>query len=133
MADKIVVLNAGNIEQVGSPLELYRTPKNLFVAGFIGSPKMNLINGETAKHLNATTIGIRPEHINISKTSGDWKGTVGVAEHLGADTFVHVHTEAQGLINVRASGEIPIQHGETVYLSPDQTKVHRFGADGKAM
>src|SRR5207344_2530837 len=62
MADKIVVLNAGNIEQVGSPLDLYRTPKNLFVAGFIGSPKMNFIEGaEAAKH-GAKIIGIRPEH-----------------------------------------------------------------------
>jgi multiple sugar transport system ATP-binding protein len=133
MADKIVVLNAGNIEQVGSPLELYRSPRNLFVAGFIGSPKMNLINGDTAKRFNAATIGIRPEHINISKTAGDWKGTVGVAEHLGADTFIHVHTEAQGLVNVRANGELAIEHGETVYLSPDQAKLHKFGADGLAM
>jgi multiple sugar transport system ATP-binding protein len=133
MADKIVVLNAGNIEQVGSPLELYRTPKNLFVAGFIGSPKMNLLSGEPAKRVNAETVGIRPEHLNISKSSGDWKGTVGVAEHLGADTFVHVHTEGQGTINVRANGEIAIQHGETVYLSPDQSKLHRFAADGRAM
>ncbi|TIO38549.1 MAG: sugar ABC transporter ATP-binding protein, partial [Mesorhizobium sp.] len=66
MADKIVVLNAGNIEQVGSPMELYKTPKNLFVAGFIGSPKMNLIEGAPADKYGAKTIGIRPEHINIS-------------------------------------------------------------------
>ena len=112
-------------------LDLWR--ENLFVAGFIGSPKMNLISGEPAKRANAETIGIRPEHLNISKSSGDWKGTVGVAEHLGADTFVHVHTEGQGTINVRANGEIAIQHGETVYLSPDQTKLHRFSADGRAM
>src|SRR5919201_5899458 len=62
MADKIVVLNAGNVEQVGAPLELYNNPDSLFVAGFIGSPKMNLINGDTAKRHNAETIGIRPEH-----------------------------------------------------------------------
>ena len=133
MADKIVVLNAGNIEQVGSPLELYRTPKNLFVAGFNGSPKMNLIEGAPAARHGAKTIGIRPEHLNISKSSGDWKGTVGVAEHLGADTFVHVHTDGQGTINVRANGELAIQHGETVFLSPDQSKLHRFAADGRAM
>ncbi|TIO53828.1 MAG: ABC transporter ATP-binding protein, partial [Mesorhizobium sp.] len=78
MADKIVVLNAGNIEQVGSPMELYKTPKNLFVAGFIGSPKMNLIEGAPADKYGAKTIGIRPEHINISTTAGDWKATVGV-------------------------------------------------------
>ncbi len=133
MADKIVVLNAGNIEQVGSPLELYRSPRNLFVAGFIGSPKMNFIEGaEAAKH-GASTIGIRPEHIGISKTAGDWKGKVGVAEHLGADTFLHVHTDNLGTINVRASGEVGIHHGDTVYLTPDPSKLHRFGAEGMAL
>ncbi|CAN0145287.1 unnamed protein product, partial [Chrysoparadoxa australica] len=81
MADKIVVLQAGVIEQVGSPLDLYRAPRNKFVAGFIGSPKMNLIEGaEAAKH-NAQSIGIRPEHVEVSTTEGLWKGTVGVAEH----------------------------------------------------
>ncbi|WP_378945374.1 ABC transporter ATP-binding protein [Mesorhizobium sp. ANAO-SY3R2] len=132
MADKIVVLNAGNIEQVGSPLDLYRSPKNLFVAGFIGSPKMNFLEGETAARYGAATIGIRPEHVRISTSAGDWKGTVGVAEHLGADTFLHVHTDV-GTINVRAGGEVDVHHGDTVYLTPDPTKVHRFGADGRAL
>ncbi|WFP76701.1 ABC transporter ATP-binding protein [Mesorhizobium sp. WSM4906] len=133
MADKIVVLNAGNIEQVGSPMELYRTPKNLFVAGFIGSPKMNLIEGAPADKYGAKTIGIRPEHINISTTAGDWKATVGVAEHLGSDTFLHVQTDGIGTINVRADGEVAVKHGDTVYLTPDKTKLHRFGADGRAL
>ena len=132
MADKIVVLNAGNIEQVGTPLELYRSPANLFVAGFIGSPKMNFIEGETAARYGAKTIGVRPEHIGISTTSGDWKGTVGVAEHLGADTFLHVHSDV-GTINVRAGGEVGVDYGDIVYLTPDPTKVHRFGADGRAL
>jgi len=133
MADKIVVLNAGNIEQVGSPMELYKTPKNLFVAGFIGSPKMNLIEGAPADKYGAKTIGIRPEHINISTTAGDWKATVGVAEHLGSDTFLHVQTDGIGTVNVRADGEVAVKHGDTVYLTPDKTKLHRFGADGKAL
>jgi multiple sugar transport system ATP-binding protein len=133
MADKIVVLNAGNIEQVGSPLELYRTPKNLFVAGFIGSPRMNFVEGATAAKYNAATVGVRPEHFTISKTAGDWKGTVGVAEHLGSDTFVHVHTDGQGTINVRADGEVSVGHGDTVYLTPDAKKLHRFDKDGKAL
>ena len=93
MADKIVVLNAGNIEQVGSPLELYKPPKNLFVAGFIGSPKMNLIEGAPAAKHGAKTIGIRPEHLAVSTTRGRLEGTVGVAEHLGSDTFLHVHAD----------------------------------------
>ena len=133
MADKIVVLNAGNIEQVGSPMELYKTPRNLFVAGFIGSPKMNLLEGATAAKHGAKTIGVRPEHLDISTTAGEWKGTVGVAEHLGADTFLHVHTDGQGTINVRADGEIGVSHGDDIYLTPQSSKIHKFGADGRAM
>ncbi|RVD57927.1 ABC transporter ATP-binding protein [Mesorhizobium sp. M2D.F.Ca.ET.185.01.1.1] len=133
MADKIVVLNAGNIEQVGSPMELYKTPKNLFVAGFIGSPKMNMIEGAPAEKYGAKTIGIRPEHLNISTSAGDWKATVGVAEHLGSDTFLHVQADGIGTVNVRADGEVAVKHGDTVYLTPDRTKLHRFGADGRAL
>jgi len=133
MADKIVVLNAGNVEQVGSPMELYKTPKNLFVAGFIGSPKMNLIEGAPAEKYGAKTIGIRPEHMNISTTAGDWKATVGVAEHLGSDTFLHVQADGVGTLTVRADGELGVHHGDTIYLTPDQAKLHRFGPDGKAM
>src|SRR6056297_1674175 len=66
MADKIVVLRAGHIEQVGSPLDLYREPRNEFVAGFIGSPKMNLIEGNAAQKYGGTKAGIRPEHIDVS-------------------------------------------------------------------
>src|ERR1700751_1428570 len=83
MADKIVVLNAGKIEQYGSPLELYERPANLFVAGFIGSPKMNFISGEAAKEYGAATIGVRPEHLKVSREGAGWLGTVIVAEHLG--------------------------------------------------
>ncbi len=131
MADKIVVLRAGNIEQVGGPLELYQRPRNTFVAGFIGSPKMNLIEGtEAAKH-NAKTIGIRPEHIGISPTEGTWKGRIGVSEHLGSDTFFHVHdTGLADTITVRAGGEVNLRHGNTIYLTPEADKMHRFGADG---
>ena len=131
MADKIVVLNAGNIEQVGSPLELYKAPRNTFVAGFIGSPKMNLITGpEAAKH-NATTIGIRPEHLGVSTTSGLWQGTVGVSEHLGSDTFLRVGGTGLGdSLTVRAGGEVALHYGDTVYLTPEMEKLHRFDAQG---
>ena len=71
MADKIVVLNAGNIEQVGSPLDLYHRPDNLFVAGFIGSPRMNFATGEFARPLQAPIpIGVRPEHLQLSTPVG---------------------------------------------------------------
>ena len=130
MADRIVVLNKGRIEQVGTPLDLYRAPANLFVAGFIGSPKMNLINGAEAAKLGAATVGVRPEHIVLSRESGLWKGTVSIAEHLGSDTFLHIRADGIGPMTARVSGEMGLTHGETVWLSPTLDKVHRFGADG---
>jgi len=131
MADKIVVLQAGVIEQVGSPLDLYHTPRNKFVAGFIGSPKMNLFEGAQAAMHNASTIGIRPEHLSVSKTEGLWKGTVGVAEHLGSDTFLHVHnTGLADMVTVRIIGDIPAQHGDDIYLTPDLNRLHKFDAAG---
>ena len=131
MADKIVVLQAGVIEQVGSPLELYHTPRNKFVAGFIGSPKMNLIEGPEAKKHDADTIGIRPEHLTVSKTEGMWEGRVGVAEHLGSDTFIHVHdTGLMDMMTVRITGDIEAKHGDTIYLTPQADQMHRFDAQG---
>lgn len=127
MADKIVVLQAGHIEQVGSPLELYHRPQNTFVAGFIGSPNMNLFTGAEAAKYDAATIGVRPEHMLVSKTEGLWKGRVGVAEHLGSDTFVHVHdTGLAEMVTVRISGDLDVRHNDTIYLSPDMEKMHRF-------
>ena len=132
MADKIVVLNAGRIEQVGSPLDLYRNPANTFVAGFIGSPKMNLITGaEAAKH-NATTIGVRPEHLDIT-ADGPWHGTVGLSEHLGSDTFLKVAVAGMEPITVRAGGDLNLRPGDKIGLAPQAGKLHRFGQDGKAL
>ncbi len=133
MADKIVVLQAGVIEQVGSPLELYKTPRNVFVAGFIGSPKMNLLSGVEAAEYDADTIGIRPEHIDISMKSkkGSWEGTVGVAEHLGSDTFIHIHgIPGCDPMTVRAGGDIEVKHGDKIYLSPQAEHIHKFSEDG---
>ncbi len=132
MADKIVVLNAGRVEQVGSPLTLYNNPVNTFVAGFIGSPRMNLITGAEAQKLNAATIGVRPEHLDVV-SEGVWEGTVGLSEHLGSDTFLKVETAAVGTINVRAGGEVMLRHGDKVRLAPQAGKVHRFDANGKTL
>ena len=132
MADRIVVLNAGRIEQVGSPLELYRAPRNLFVAGFIGSPRMNLMTGMEAERRGAATIGIRPEHIAPHPSQGAWRGTVGVSEHLGSDTFFHVHLEGVNApVTVRAGGEVALHHGDAVFLTPDEARMHRFDAAGE--
>jgi len=131
MADKIVVLHAGVIEQVGSPLELYHEPRNLFVAGFIGSPKMNFMTGTEATNRAAHTLGVRPEHITASFDSGAWKGRVGVSEHLGSDTFLHVlDTGLAESITVRVDGEFSARHGDTVWLTPIEDKIHRFDEKG---
>ncbi len=133
MADKIVVLNAGRIEQVGTPLELYRRPRNQFVAGFIGSPKMNFIDGAEAAKLDAETIGVRPEHLILSQSEGLWQGLVGVAEHLGSDTFLHVQVDGVGNLAARASGEFSVNYGDAVWLTPEEGKIHRFDCNEKAL
>jgi multiple sugar transport system ATP-binding protein len=130
MADKIVVLNAGRIEQVGAPLELYNHPKNLFVAGFIGSPRMNLIEGAEAARHDAHTIGIRPEHITVG--DGPWEGIVGLSEHLGSDSFLKVAVDGIGILTVRAPGEVHARHGDRIRLAP-AGKIHRFDAMGLAL
>ncbi|OED39357.1 sugar ABC transporter ATP-binding protein [Chromatiales bacterium (ex Bugula neritina AB1)] len=131
MADKIVVLNAGVVEQVGSPLELYHNPRNLFVAGFIGSPKMNFIGGDTAAGFGAHTIGVRPEHIAVSDGGGDWSGVVGVSEHLGSDSFFHVHdTGLAETITVRAGGEVAFSHGDRISLTARPDMLHKFDESG---
>ena len=131
MADKIVVLRAGVIEQVGAPLDLYTAPRNLFVAGFIGSPNMNFIEGNAAAQHGAHTIGVRPEHIAVSDADGTWSGTVGVSEHLGSDTFFHVHdTGLAPVITVRAGGEVGFRHGDRIHLTPREDVVHRFDTGG---
>jgi multiple sugar transport system ATP-binding protein len=125
MADRIVVLNRGNIEQVGSPLELYNKPNSLFVAGFIGSPKMNFVENNS--------IGVRPEHIELSDKKGDWPGTVKLAEHLGSDTFLHVDGGQRGQLTVRASGESAFGPGTKVWMTPEKNRLHRFDKQGKAI
>jgi multiple sugar transport system ATP-binding protein len=133
MADRIVVLNRGNIEQVGSPLELYNRPDSLFVAGFIGSPKMNLISGKPAEKFNAHTIGIRPEHLGISLKDGTWPAKISLAEHLGADTFLHVDAGPCGMMTVRAAGEYDAAPGAKIFLTPEPDRIHRFDKDGRAI
>ncbi|WP_116807911.1 ABC transporter ATP-binding protein [Steroidobacter cummioxidans] len=133
LADRIVVLNAGRVEQVGSPLELYRRPASLFVAGFIGSPRMNFIGGVEASRHAAATIGIRPEHLSLSTSDGRWQGKVSLAEHLGADTFVHVEVAGLGTIAARAAGDLAVRHGDTLWLTPDESCLHRFDELGRAL
>ncbi|HKE14549.1 MAG TPA: ABC transporter ATP-binding protein [Kofleriaceae bacterium] len=133
MADKIVLLNAGRVEQIGSPLELYDRPDNLFVAGFIGSPRMNFLRGETAAALGAHTVGVRPEHLHAVSNGDGWSGTVTIAEHLGSDTFLGVDLAERGAVTVRQTGELALKAGDKVSLKPDPARIHRFDEDGKSL
>ncbi|MGU9957552.1 MAG: ABC transporter ATP-binding protein [Arenicellales bacterium WSBS_2016_MAG_OTU3] len=135
MADKIVVLHNGNIEQQGTPLALYNNPVNLFVAGFIGSPKMNLITGKSAALFAAHTIGIRSEHLRLSKTATakSWPATVSLTEHLGSDTYIYAESEDAGLLIARTAGEVALNIGETIYLQLSETCIHRFDEAGQRM
>lgn len=133
LADKIVVLNAGQIEQIGSPMELYNRPANMFVGGFIGSPQMNFIEAGRLGDKEAKTVGIRPEHITLSRESGDWKGKVIHVEHLGADTILYLETEVTGLLTVRLFGEHKYDVDDVVYATPDKASMHRFGADDRVL
>ena len=133
LAERIVVLNGGRVEQVGSPLELYARPDNLFVAGFIGSPRMNFVSGELAARMDAATIGVRPEHIVASRDGEGWRGTVVAAEHLGSDTFLYIDVPQTDGITARAIGELGLKQGDPVRLTPDPTRIHRFDSQGRAL
>ncbi|KAA1155283.1 ABC transporter ATP-binding protein [Pseudoalteromonas sp. FUC4] len=130
MADRIAVFNAGIIEQVGTPLELYKNPVNKFVAGFIGSPKMNFIDAPQNEDANVSCIGIRPEHITLSTEQGTWAGTVGVIEHLGSESFLHINIEGKGTVTVKADGDCPLKYGDSIYLTAPANKVLKFDNNG---
>jgi multiple sugar transport system ATP-binding protein len=157
MADKIVVLHGGVIEQVGSPLELYHRPNNIFVAGFIGSPKMNFLKAkatQTGKTISVTlsdgskislpaqsakiqgaqdvTLGIRPEHILISeKGKSDTKGTVRLAEYLGSESMFYLSMADGGDISVKADGLSKANTGASLALNLPSEACHLFDAKGE--
>ncbi len=150
MADKIVVLRLGVIEQAGAPLELYNNPRNLFVAGFIGSPKMNMLTtsaqgaglqvagGNLALQRNvagATTLGIRPEHITIADGSGTKLADVRVdlVENLGGQTVVYATTADGQALTIVLEGQKRFELGSTVSAFIDPNRVHLFDAEGMAI
>ena len=138
LADRIVVLEFGKIAQVGSPRELYERPANLFVAQFIGSPRMNVFAASAAPGVaapqGATQLGIRPEHITLTGAGdGDVQGTVDVLEYLGADTFVILSCGAAGQITARVEGTTSLKPGDAVGLSLAPGHRHFFDADGLAV
>ena len=132
LADKIVVMRGGAIEQVGRPLELYHQPANLFVAGFNGSPTMNFADGAIAARTGATTIGVRPENLVVAP-EGAWTGIVSHAEHLGADTMLYVEVPGMGLLTARVLGDVNHDVGDRVGLTPQDGKLYRFDGEGNAI
>ncbi|MHA6731334.1 ABC transporter ATP-binding protein [Devosia sp. A369] len=150
MADKIVVLRSGVIEQAGAPLELYNNPKNLFVAGFIGSPKMNFLSAKAdgatltvadnsltldRAVAGATTLGIRPEHITIAEGSGLKLAEVRVdlVENLGGQTVVYATTADNQPVNIVLEGQRPVELGSTVSVHFDPARLHLFNAEGQTL
>jgi alpha-glucoside transport system ATP-binding protein len=158
LADRIVVLSAGHIEQVGAPLELYERPANLFVAKFIGSPAMNIIPATIAEAGSTTTVtltggksvtldiptaasekgksasfGVRPEDLEIA--SGDaylFEGEVSIVEALGEVTLLYIEGLVPGEpIIVKLPGTIDIKKGQKMRFSADRQKLHLFDAEGR--
>ncbi|MBB4953722.1 multiple sugar transport system ATP-binding protein [Agrobacterium vitis] len=132
MADRIAVFNKGVLEQLGTPLELYHRPANLFVAAFIGSPQMNLVSGDAAQRYGATTIGVRPEHLVLSQDQDAWRGAVVAAECLGSDTFITLDCAGFGKLQVRTSGSYEPRIGDVVSIKPMEGCLHRFDTLGRA-
>lgn len=157
MADRIVVLRSGVVEQIGRPLELYNEPANVFVAGFIGSPKMNLIKAtigkvgdsaieclldgghsisigalEQASKGAPVVIGIRPDMFKLSDT-GSVQGTVLLVEQLGKETLIHVDAGGPEPLTVSHDGQRAMEIGENIRLSVDTDRLHVFDENGARM
>ncbi|MCY4543336.1 MAG: ABC transporter ATP-binding protein [Rhodobacteraceae bacterium] len=149
LANRIVVLDQGQIAQVGSPRELYERPVNRFVAQFIGSPKMNMLacrsgggsyrlpggrGGPFFGDAEAVEVGVRPEHIAINETgSGQLDGVVDVVEYLGADTFVIVDCSEAGQVTVRVTGTAELVPGQAIGLTFPEDKLHFLDSSGMAV
>jgi len=153
MGDRIAVLKDGVLQQVGTPRELYERPSNVFVAGFIGSPAMNLFHADVTEggvlfgkavvpvdrdaisqaSGSIVTVGVRPEDITVSTTPGEGiQVEVDIVEELGADGYLYGHAEIEGKrtdIVARVDGRNHPYSGETVYLLPTPKHVHVFDAE----
>ena len=133
LADRIVVLEAGKIAQVGTPRELYQNPANLFVAQFIGSPRMNVMPASSVPDWGqgADQIGVRPEHLTIG--DGPLQGTVDVVEYLGAESYIIADCGAAGAVTLRVAGESPLDAGAPIQMTAPPEAIHRFNDAGLAI
>ena len=139
MADKIVVMHDGIIEQTGTPLDLYNKPANLFVAGFIGSPKMNFLDclslPENIKKLapnGALTFGIRPEHLSITKKNSILLNVKNV-EQLGSDSYLYGDTIDKQDLSIKLNNQTDIKSGQSVNVGCNLTDMHWFDSNGMSI
>lgn len=132
LADKIVVLSNGYVEQIGSPLDLYNAPRNLFVAGFIGSPKMNFLPCTASVKEGAETLGIRPEHLSQTENT-DFKvsGTVEVVERLGDVSYIYIRTTDGAQVIAATAGITETKVGEKVTYGAAKEMLHFFDRNGQ--
>ena len=132
MADRIVVLRAGAVMQVGSPRALYERPANRFVAQFIGSPRMNVLPAAAFPGAppGATEVGVRPEALRLGE--GALAGRVTAIEYTGADSLIHAATD-HGPVQARVTGPVAVREGEAVRLGADRGELHHFREDGGAI
>jgi len=134
LADRICVLRDGQVMQVGTPAELYEKPNSTFVAGFIGSPKMNFLEDGFAEPHGAHTLGIRAEHLDVvAEGEGDWTGAVVHAENLGSDNYIFVDVGAAEPVVARLGGEAHVPLGTRLGLRPQAGRLHRFDAGGRPL
>jgi ABC-type sugar transport system ATPase subunit len=147
MADKIVVLNGGRVEQVGAPMDLYHRPASEFVAGFIGAPSMNflavtlaggqaMVGGLAVGPAPAGTVrlGIRPEHVALRPAGeGQIAARVTLRETLGGDAYLYVTLDGGAAMVVRAEGDTRLDHGNAVGLDLPAHRQHHFDAQGRSL
>ncbi len=129
LADRICVLRDGRLEQVGTPEELYERPNSIFVAGFIGSPKMNFLTGKFAEAYGCATLGIRSEHVELGEGQ-PWAGKVIHVEDLGSDHFLFVDIGSEEPLICRRPGKTSIDIGAQVQAGPSAAHLHRFDKNG---
>jgi sn-glycerol 3-phosphate transport system ATP-binding protein len=140
LADRLVVMNAGHIEQVGTPTELYERPATLFVAGFIGSPPMNIIPvsalqpADSARFGQAANIGIRPDALSLTQSPNALAltATVALIEPIGAESHVHLRWNGKPLV-AQMHGKLPFADGDTITVHADPAAIHSFGPDGRRL
>jgi len=139
MADKIVVLNEGRVEQVGTPLELYHQPNSRFVAEFIGSPAMNVFSVEAglqglALDPKAAMVGCRPEHFEVvGAGQGHADATVHVKEELGGESLLYLKVKGGGEVVARVHGDDVTEVGAEIALRIPENRLYQFDASGWAI